>query len=68
MIELSNIITKIARLLADLPKAHHEAVEMALYQGISHSEIAERLGQPVGTGKSRIGSAVIEIRGEVRVR
>jgi RNA polymerase sigma-70 factor, ECF subfamily len=67
MIELSMITTKIARVLADLPETHREAVEMALYEGMSHSEIAERLDQPIGTVKSRIRSAMIKIRGEVRV-
>ncbi|MBO0911985.1 MAG: sigma-70 family RNA polymerase sigma factor [Acidobacteria bacterium] len=67
MTELSIITTKIARVLSDLPQAHRDAVEMALYEGMSHSEIAERLDQPIGTVKSRIRSAMIKIRGEVRV-
>jgi len=68
MSELSAITTQIARILADLPKANRDAVEMALYEGMSHSEIAERLDQPIGTVKSRIRSAMIKIRGEMRVR
>lgn len=67
MMELGIMTTKIARVLADLPKTHREAVEMALYEGMSHSEIAERLDQPIGTVKSRIRSALIRIRGEVRL-
>lgn len=67
MTELSMVTAKIARVLADLPKAHREAVEMALYEGMSHSEIAERLDQPLGTVKSRIRSAMVKIRCEVRV-
>jgi RNA polymerase sigma-70 factor, ECF subfamily len=66
MIELSMITTKIARVLADLPETHREAVEMALYEGMSHSEIAERLDQPIGTVKSRIRSTMIKIRDELR--
>jgi len=67
MTELSIITTKITRVLTDLPKAHREAVEMSLYEGMSHGEIAERLDQPIGTVKSRIRSAMIKIRDEVRL-
>lgn len=53
---------RINRTLADLPRTHRDAVEMALYDGMSHSEIAERLDQPIGTVKSRIRSAMTRIR------
>jgi RNA polymerase sigma-70 factor, ECF subfamily len=67
MIELDLMTTRIARVLADLPATHRETVEMALYEGMSHSEIARRLDQPLGTVKSRIRSAMIRIRGEVKL-
>jgi RNA polymerase sigma-70 factor, ECF subfamily len=66
MSEFRLIGAKINRVLADLPTTHRDAVEMALYEGMSHSEIAERLNQPIGTVKSRIRSAMIKIRDEVR--
>jgi RNA polymerase sigma-70 factor, ECF subfamily len=67
VIELDSMTTRIARVLAGLPRTHSEAVEMALYEGMSHSEIAERLDQPIGTVKSRIRSAMMKIRDEVRL-
>jgi RNA polymerase sigma-70 factor, ECF subfamily len=67
MIEFSRMTTKVSRVLGDLPKAHRDAVEMALYEGMSHSEIAERLDQPIGTIKSRIRSAMTKIRDVVRL-
>lgn len=42
------------RALADLPDGQQEALELAYYQGLSHTEIAARLKQPVGTIKTRI--------------
>jgi RNA polymerase sigma-70 factor, ECF subfamily len=67
MTEFELTAARISRVLANLPRTHREAVEMALYEGMSHSEIAERLGQPIGTVKSRIRSAITKIRVEVRV-
>jgi RNA polymerase sigma-70 factor (ECF subfamily) len=45
---------RVAAALAGLPPEQREAVEHAFFQGLSHREIAERLGQPLGTVKSRI--------------
>jgi RNA polymerase sigma-70 factor, ECF subfamily len=67
MAELGLVTAKVTRVLAGLPETHRTAVEMALYEGMSHSEIAERLNQPIGTVKSRIRSAMTKIRNEVRV-
>ena len=41
-------------LLAMLPAAQRETIEMAYFQGYTHEEIAARLGLPLGTVKSRI--------------
>jgi RNA polymerase sigma-70 factor (ECF subfamily) len=44
--------------LAALPVDQRRAVEMAHYGGFSHSEIAERLGLPLGTVKGRLRLAM----------
>jgi len=48
--------------LAELPGPQREALELAYYSGLSHSEIAERTGEPLGTIKSRIAQAVAKLR------
>jgi RNA polymerase sigma-70 factor (ECF subfamily) len=48
--------------IAELPAAQREAIEMAYYHGLSHTEIAARLHQPLGTVKSRTKLAMVKLR------
>jgi RNA polymerase sigma-70 factor (ECF subfamily) len=45
-----------------LPKEQRKTLEMAFFDGLTHSEIAEMTGDPLGTVKTRIRSALLAVR------
>jgi RNA polymerase sigma-70 factor (ECF subfamily) len=48
--------------LAQLPPDQREALELAYYGGLTQSELAERLGVPIGTIKSRMFTGLSKLR------
>jgi len=48
--------------IEELTPAQRESLELAFFSGLTHVEVAERLGIPLGTAKTRIRSALLRLR------
>jgi RNA polymerase sigma-70 factor, ECF subfamily len=53
------------RLMDQLPPEQRQVLELAYLDGMTHAEIARRLGQPLGTVKSRIRLGLLSLRKEM---
>lgn len=52
--------------MADLPETSRAALRMAFYDGLSHREIADTTGKPLGTIKSHLRTGLIRLRDRLR--
>jgi RNA polymerase sigma-70 factor, ECF subfamily len=53
---------RIAHAIAELTPPQAQTIELAYYRGMTHAEIADDLGEPVGTVKSRLSAALRALR------
>lgn len=55
------------RLLLELPEEQRTVLWLGYFEGLSSSEIAERIAVPVGTVKSRVAAALGRLRNALKV-
>ena len=58
----NGMIEKARVVIHALPTEQRKTLELAFFEGLTHSEIAEMTGDPLGTVKTRIRSALLTLR------
>jgi len=59
---LAGIKRAVSKCMDALPEAQRKALEMAYFEGMSQTEIADALKQPLGTMKDRIRTGMMHLR------
>jgi RNA polymerase sigma-70 factor (ECF subfamily) len=63
--ERNSLTQKARSVLARLPPEQRKTLQWAFFDGLTHTEIAEITGDPVGTVKTRIRTALLSLRKEL---
>jgi RNA polymerase sigma-70 factor (ECF subfamily) len=58
----SRAAEKVRSVLGGMPAAQRDALQMAYFEGLSHTEIATKTGEPLGTIKTRIRAGLMSLR------
>ena len=58
----SRAMKKVREVLGDMPGPQRTALELAYFEGLSHTEIANKTGEPLGTIKTRIRAGLLSLR------
>ena len=60
--ERNSLMTRARAVIVQLPPEQRKMLEMAFFDGLTHTEIAEVTGDPLGTVKTRIRSGLLTLR------
>jgi RNA polymerase sigma-70 factor, ECF subfamily len=61
-VEQARLIEKVRGVMQGLPAEQKRSVELAFFEGLTHSEIAAKTGDALGTVKTRIRAALMTLR------
>lgn len=61
-VEQNHLMNQVRGVVQALPEEQQAPLHMAYFDGLTHTEISERTGTPLGTVKTRIRTALIAVR------
>lgn len=61
-VEQQTLIERVRQAMAHLPPEQRSSLELAFFSGLTHAEIAAQTGDPLGTVKTRIRTALSSVR------
>ncbi len=61
-VEDNHLMSQVRGVVETLPAEQQNSLQMAYFDGMTHTEISERTGTPLGTVKTRIRSALMTVR------
>lgn len=56
------MLSRVQNAMESLPKEQRAAIELAYFEGMTHSEVARHTGDPLGTVKTRLRTALETLR------
>jgi len=62
MADRNMTVARVRSAVEQLPPEQRKPLELAFFQGLTHTEIAARTGEPLGTVKTRIRAALLSLR------
>ena len=64
---ISDKARRVKEAMRKLPANHRQVLELAYFEGLSQTEMAERMGQPLGTVKTWVRAALKNLRDDLGV-
>jgi len=64
---VSDKARRVKQAMLKLPANHRQVLELAYFEGLSQTEMAERMGQPLGTVKTWVRTALKSLRDDLGV-
>lgn len=61
-VELGELQSRVRQALGNLSRPQIEVIDLAFFSGLTHHEISQQLGEPLGTVKGRIRAALAKLR------
>jgi RNA polymerase sigma-70 factor (ECF subfamily) len=65
--ERARAMEKVRGAMGAMPSPQRSALEMAYFEGLTHTEIAAKTGEPLGTIKTRIRTGLLALRKAVKL-